>query len=86
MSAIGEETRALPGHEGGAYVSRIMPSTSTARPSPATCAINWKTQLRASGELPLNMTLDTPRRYVETTGEGEIWLDERGLPARCAFT
>ncbi len=39
-------------------------------------------QLRESGELPLNMTLDTPRRYVETTGEGEVWLDERGLPAR----
>ncbi|MFP4395024.1 MAG: hypothetical protein ACLFTI_07145, partial [Anaerolineales bacterium] len=39
-------------------------------------------QLRASGELPLNMTLDTPRQYVETTGAGEIWLDERGLPAR----
>ena len=38
--------------------------------------------LYQTGDLPLNMTLDTPRQYVEATGEGEIWLDERGLPAR----
>ncbi len=38
--------------------------------------------LRARGELPLGLTLDAPRRYLDTSGEGEVWIDERGLPVR----
>ncbi len=34
------------------------------------------------GELPFNMHLDTSRVYQETTGDGEVWLNELGLPAR----
>jgi type II secretory pathway pseudopilin PulG len=38
--------------------------------------------LRERGELPLNLTLDSSRVYQETTGQGEVWLDEQGLPLR----
>ena len=41
-----------------------------------------ETYLRQRGELPLNLTLDSSRVYRETTGHGEIWLDDRGLPLR----
>ncbi|MFW6082785.1 MAG: hypothetical protein ACOC8C_01885, partial [Chloroflexota bacterium] len=38
--------------------------------------------LRERGELPLGLTLDSSRLYQETTGHGELWVDERGLPLR----
>ena len=38
--------------------------------------------LRERGELPLNLRLESSRVYRETTGHGEIWLDDQGLPAR----
>jgi len=38
--------------------------------------------LRQRGELPLGLTLDSSRVYQQTTGEGELWVDERGLPLR----
>ena len=38
--------------------------------------------LRERGELPLNLTLDSSRVYQETTGQGEVWIDEHGLPLR----
>lgn len=38
-------------------------------------------QLRARGELPPGVTMDTPAMYTRMTGEGEIWLREDGLPA-----
>lgn len=76
---IGEETTTLPGYEirtthyafdfDGPAFARYMRD-------------QLEDHLYQTGDLPLNMTLDTPRQYVEATGEGEIWLDERGLPAR----
>jgi subtilase family serine protease/subtilisin-like proprotein convertase family protein len=39
-------------------------------------------QLRATGELPPGMSLDTPRAYRQMSGQGEIWLDGDGLPLR----
>ena len=38
--------------------------------------------LRERGELPLGLTLDSSRTYQNTTGEGELWVDTRGLPLR----
>ena len=37
-------------------------------------------QLRESGELPVGLTVDVPDVYKQTSGQGEIWLDESGLP------
>lgn len=39
-------------------------------------------QLKARGELPHGITIEAPEIYHETTGEGEIWLTEDGLPLR----
>jgi len=39
-------------------------------------------QLRARGELPLNLTLDVPNQLRDATGDGELWVDDRGLPLR----
>ena len=39
-------------------------------------------QLRQSGELPPGLNLDTSRTYQQMTGQGEVWLDEGGLPLR----
>jgi hypothetical protein len=41
-----------------------------------------KTYLREKGELPLGMTLDTSRMYLDMTGQGEVWIDSLGLPLR----
>jgi hypothetical protein len=34
------------------------------------------------GELPAGLTLDKARVYNDMTGDGEIWIDEDGLPLR----
>lgn len=39
-------------------------------------------QLRGRGELPLNVTLEAPGEFRTATGEGELWVDARGLPLR----
>ncbi|MBN1668152.1 MAG: LamG domain-containing protein, partial [Anaerolineales bacterium] len=36
--------------------------------------------LRQRGELPLSMNLDSPRQYRDMLGQGEVWIDGRGLP------
>ncbi|MEM7127834.1 MAG: LamG-like jellyroll fold domain-containing protein [Chloroflexota bacterium] len=38
--------------------------------------------MRQKGELPNGIQLDIPAVYAQATGNGEIWLDEAGLPAR----
>ncbi|MCB0121447.1 MAG: hypothetical protein KDE58_04345, partial [Caldilineaceae bacterium] len=39
-------------------------------------------QLRRSGELPPSMSLSTPNQYVGMTGQGELFVNDAGLPAR----
>ena len=39
-------------------------------------------QLRERGELPLNVSLQTSSEFREAQGEGELWVDGRGLPLR----
>jgi hypothetical protein len=39
-------------------------------------------RLIETGELPLGLTLDVAQEHREITGEGEIWIDQRGLPLR----
>jgi len=34
------------------------------------------------GELPLGLSLDSSNTYREVQGQGELWIDERGLPLR----
>ena len=38
--------------------------------------------LAEHGVLPPGVTLGLPRQYVNVTGDGELWVDENGLPAR----
>lgn len=38
--------------------------------------------LRARGELPAGITLGLAHQYVEMTGQGELWVDQEGLPIR----
>lgn len=38
--------------------------------------------MRAKGELPTGMHLDTPRDYANLTGTGEFWVRDDGLPLR----
>lgn len=37
---------------------------------------------RSTGQLPGGVELELPASYRDATGEGEIWLDEQGLPLR----
>jgi uncharacterized repeat protein (TIGR01451 family) len=39
-------------------------------------------QMRSDGELPPGVSLETPQVYRDMAGTGEIWLDDKGLPAR----
>jgi len=39
-------------------------------------------RLQARGELPIGMHLDVPKAYAELNGQGELWLDQQGLPTR----
>lgn len=39
-------------------------------------------EMRRSGELPPGIDLKTPSFYADMTGEGEIWLNQDGLPLR----
>ena len=43
-------------------------------------------QMQAEGKLPQGMELSTPDVYRNTVGEGQIWLDEAGLPSRMTVT
>ncbi len=38
--------------------------------------------LRAKGELPPGVTLNTPSSFSQMTGDGELWVGEAGLPLR----
>lgn len=39
-------------------------------------------QMRAKGELPAGVALETPQVYRDMAGTGDIWLNDKGLPAR----
>jgi hypothetical protein len=39
-------------------------------------------QLRDRGKLPVGVTLDTPTVYRDAQGNGEVWIDDSGLPLR----
>lgn len=41
--------------------------------------------LRAKGTLPPGVSLDTTNQYRRMNGEGEIWVDARGLPLRLSM-
>lgn len=41
-----------------------------------------ETYLADRGELPIGVTLDLPKSYVDMTGDGELWVGEDGLPLR----
>ncbi len=39
-------------------------------------------EMRERGELPPGMQLQAPDKFMNMTGNGELWLDEAGLPLR----
>ncbi len=41
--------------------------------------------LTEQGKLPLGVTLSISEQYRKLTGQGEVWLDEAGLPLRLAI-
>ncbi len=43
-------------------------------------------QMTQYGQLPAGMTLQTPDFYRQMTGQGQLWLDEDGLPRRLEMT
>ncbi|MFN2151366.1 MAG: hypothetical protein ACK2T5_07215, partial [Anaerolineales bacterium] len=42
-------------------------------------------QLRAAGKLPPGLYLDAPEQFRNAIGDGEVWLDEMGLPQRLSI-
>jgi hypothetical protein len=42
--------------------------------------------MRAKGELPPGLSLETPRHFQEMVGSGELWVGENGLPLRQLLT
>ncbi|MGD8464673.1 MAG: hypothetical protein PVI09_12480, partial [Anaerolineae bacterium] len=42
-------------------------------------------QLAERGELPLGVTLEAPAAFRDMTGQGELWVDGRGLPLRLSM-
>jgi hypothetical protein len=81
---VGTETRTVPGQEGTQYEIRST-KYEFDLDGPAFASHlrdQLEAYLRERGELPLNLTLDSSRVYRETSGQGEVWLDEHGLPLR----
>ena len=91
--ALGTETHALPAPESSDPAAAPQPSSVTVSrysfdfDGPAFAVYmrdELARQLTARGELPLDVSLDTAREYREMTGQGEVWVDARGLPLRLA--
>jgi hypothetical protein len=80
VTRLGAETRALPG-SGEVTFTRytfIMDGPALA----AYMRDRLEQVLLAQGKLPPGVTVEAARDYRELTGEGEVWLDEQGLPLR----
>lgn len=45
----------------------------------------WQRQLLAGGGAPSGIEVQAPAQLRDSTGRGEVWLDEQGLPARLAL-
>lgn len=79
LTSLGTETRALP--TGDVTFTRYGFDVD----GPALAAYlrdRLEDQLRARGKLPLGMSLDTSSQYRHTTGRGEVWIGDDGLPLR----
>ena len=88
---LGTETRALPapgstGADAAAEPSLIVLSRYGFDFDGPAFAVYMRDQLERQlterGELPLGVSLDTAREYRGMTGQGEVWVDGRGLPLR----
>ncbi|NOZ70961.1 MAG: hypothetical protein GXP38_03435, partial [Chloroflexi bacterium] len=80
VHSLGAETRSLPG---GGEIAFTKFGFSLDGPALARYLRDrLETSLRTQGKLPTGVELDVPRAYRDATGEGEIWLDKRGLPLR----
>ncbi len=77
---LGSETRSLPG--GGELTFTRFGFTLDGPALARHIRDQLEAYLRSKGELPTGVGLDVPAAYRDATGEGEIWLDERGLPLR----
>ncbi|MBN1890631.1 MAG: Ig-like domain-containing protein [Thermoflexales bacterium] len=68
---------------GGSSVSFTRYSFALNGPAfAATMRDQLEAELIKKGELPPGIKLDTARVYAGMTGQGEIWIDSRGLPLR----
>ncbi|MEM7030142.1 MAG: LamG-like jellyroll fold domain-containing protein, partial [Chloroflexota bacterium] len=85
IRTLSQETRELPSAP-GAPVSEISFTRYAFEVDGLTFAEQMRDkmedQLRQEGKLPMGVKLDTVRHYIDMTGEGEIWIDDNGLPLR----
>jgi len=83
VKRLGTEARGLPGS------GEVRFTRYTFEMDGPTLAIYMRDRLEQvllqQGKLPPGVTLETAREYRDLTGEGEVWLDERGLPMRLAL-
>lgn len=89
--SLGTETRALPAPESSTPDAAPQPSSVTVTrysfdfDGPAFAVYlrdQLERQLASRGELPLGVSLDAAGDYRAMTGQGEVWVDARGLPLR----
>ena len=90
---LGTETRVLPVPEAKTLDAAPQPANVTVTrygfdfDGPAFAVYlrdQMEQQLTRRGELPLGVSLDTASDYRGMTGQGEVWVDARGLPLRLA--
>ncbi len=81
---IGTETRLIPGAEDtGHEVRYTRYAFDVDGPAFAEYLRDQMEQyLRERGELPAGLTLDSSDTFRGVTGQGEVWVDGRGLPRR----
>jgi hypothetical protein len=82
----GTDTRPIPDLQGDRGLHAISFTRYTFRVDGHSYAVYVRDQieqhLAEKGELPPGVTLDLPRQYANMTGEGELWIDDDGLPLR----
>jgi len=91
LTSLGSETRVLPAvDDGGQAILRPSSVVQFSRygfeldgPALAThLRMQFEQSMRDSGELPPGVSLEIPTQFRDATGEGEVWIDDRGLPLR----
>ncbi len=82
---LGTETRLLPSPADGGETSIAFTRYSYDLDGPAFAGYlrrQLEDYLRENGGLPAGLTLGVSDQFRQVTGQGEVWIDEQGLPLR----